>query len=175
MTEAPGDSPFPKLGKMVEQMFSVSQAAIAIYISQIVENILEGSLASKLTISSNTFYARLFEGYGPLSTFTAKIDMARALEILDEETYNTLRILKNIRNEIAHPNVASPPNFDGPAIVKECRKLPGYVDDENCYGLFLGTAASIMVSIDNSEDVKALSEALRGGDPERKSSAQKSP
>lgn len=175
MTEVPEDSLFPKLSKIFEQMYSVSQAAMAIYISQLVENILEGSLSSKLTISSNTFDDRLFKGYGPLSTFTAKIDMARALEIVDEETYNTLRILKNIRNEVAHPDVVSLPNFDSPAIIKECRKLPGYVDDEGCFKLFLGTAASIMVSIDDSEDVKIFSEMLRGIDPERKSSAQKSP
>ena len=101
--------------------------------------------------------------------------MARALEIVDEEIYGILRILKDIRNEAAHPDVASLPSFDSPAIVKECRKLPGYVDDEGCFKLFLGTAASIMVSIDDSEDVKALSEELKGINLEPKSSAQKSP
>ena len=174
MTKAPEDSLFSELSAGLEGLFASSQAAMAIYISQLVENILESSLTRKLTIPSSNFDDRLFKGYGPLSTFTAKIDMARALEIVDEETYNTLRILKSIRNEIAHPDTMSLPNFDGPAIVKECRKLPGYVDDENCFKLFLSTAASIMVSIDDSEGVKIFSEMLKGTDPARKSSAEKS-
>ena len=175
MTEAPEDSPFSKLIDNLDQMFALSQAAMAIYVSQLVENILAEKLASKLAISSNNFKHRIFEGYGPLSTFTAKIDMARALEIVDEETYNTLRILKSIRNEVAHPDTESLPNFDGPAIVKECRKLPGYVDDENCFNLFLEVTASIMVSIDDSEYAKIWSEMLRSVSAARISSAEKSP
>ena len=172
MTDAPEDSSFSKIIAAIEAMFPASQAAMAIYISQLVENILEGSLTSKLTISSNNFNDRLFKGYGPLSTFTAKIDMARALEIVDEETYNYLRILKNIRNEVAHPDdLDSLPNFDSPAIVKECQKLPGYIDEEHCYKQFIRMVASTIVRIDDSEAVKVMAEMLRGTDPERNSSA----
>lgn len=170
-----GLSTFKKVIKAIEQMFPLSQAAMAIFMSQLVENILEDSLTSKLTISSNNFKNQLFEGYGPLSTFTAKIDMVRALEIVDEETYNTLRIIKSIRNEVAHPDTSSFPNFDDEAIVKECRKLPGYIDDENCFKLFLSVTASIIVSIDDSEEVSAFSELIMDSFSEQKSSAQKSP
>ena len=175
MTEAPEDSPFSKLSDGLEGLLASTQAAMAIYVSQLVENILAGKLASKLAIPSNNFKTRLFEGYGPLSTFTAKIDMARALEIVDGETYNTLRILKSIRNEVAHPDTELLPNFDSPAIVEECRKLPGYVDDENCFNLFLDTAGLIMLSIDDSEYAKIWSEMLRGVATAQTSSAEKSP
>ena len=160
MTEVP-ENPFSKLREVFEQMFPVSQAAIAIYISQIVENILEISLTSKLTISSNTFYDRLFKGYGPLNTFTSKIDMARALEIVDEETYNTLRILKSIRYKVAHPAELELPNFDSPAIVEECQKLPGYIDEENCLKQFILVVASTIIIIDDSEAVKVMAEGLK--------------
>lgn len=158
--------------KAFEQMFPLSQAAMAIFTIQVVENILESALTSKLTIPSNTFDDRLFKGYGPLSTFNAKIDMARALEIVDEKTYNTLRILKSIRNEVAHPDTASFPKFETEEIINECRKLPGYIDDENCFKLFINEAASIMVSIDNSKEMVAFTEEMRGVDP---TFVQKSP
>ena len=176
MTETPEDSPTSRLLDGLEGLFDLSQAAMAIFLSQFVENILADKLESKLAISSNNFKNRVFAGYGPLSTFTAKIDMARALEIVDEETYNTLRILKGIRNVVAHPDTEFLPNFDGPAIVEECRKLPGYVDDANCFRLFIDTTASIIVSIDDSEDAKTLSEMLRDipSSSVRKSSAEKS-
>ena len=41
MTEAPENSPFSTMIAGLEAMFPVTQAALAIYISQIVENILE--------------------------------------------------------------------------------------------------------------------------------------
>ena len=174
MTEAPEDSLFSKLSDGLEGLLASTQAAMAIYISQLVENILAGKLASKLAIPSNNFKNRLFEGYGPLSTFTAKIDMARALEIVDEETYNTLRILKSIGNEVAHPDTELLPNFDSPAIVEECRKLPGYVDDENCFSLFGDVVASIIVRMDDSDTVKELAKDLRSITAFRKTSAKKS-
>ncbi len=56
MPEAPEDSPFSELigrsegmSAALTAMFPASQAAMAIYISQLVENILEGSLTSNPT------------------------------------------------------------------------------------------------------------------------------
>lgn len=165
------DSSLSGTFKAIEAMFPVSQAAMAIYTSQLVENILEGSLASKLTISSNNFKDQLFEGYGPLSTFTAKIDIARALGILDEETYRILRIIKTIRNEVAHPDIESLPRFDSEEIVKECQKLPGYIDEEHCFKQFLHVVASVIVVIDDSEPIKIVSEGLKGNYSEQNTSA----
>ena len=173
MTEAPEDLSFSEMRKALKGMLTMGHAAWAIYMSQLVENILADELTSKMAIPSNTFKARIFEGYGPLSSFNAKIDIARALEIVDDETYNTLRILKSIRNEFAHPK--SMPNFDDAAIVKECRKLPGYADDENCFSLFSDVVASIIVRIDDSEDAKGLAEELRGIGAAQKAFAKKSP
>ena len=179
MPEAPEDLSFSELvdeldgfSAGLKGLWASSQAALAIFTSQIVENILEGSLRSELTISSKPFDDRLFKNYGPLSTFSAKIDLAHALDIVDEETYNTLRILKSIRNKVAHPaDLDTLPNFDSPAIVKECRKLPGYVDEKNCFKQFLLVVASTIIRIDDSEAVKGLAEGIKGIDSEQKSSA----
>lgn len=45
---------------------------------------------------------RLFGRSGSLSTFSAKIDMARLLGIVDEEIASDLHRLRKIRNEFAH-------------------------------------------------------------------------
>ena len=160
MTEAPKDLPFSKTSEAAEGMDLLTHTAVAIFMSETVENILTDNIMSKMVFPSNNFRERLFGGYGPLRTFNAKIDIARALEIIDEETYNTLRILKGIRNAFAHPK--SPlPDFYDEAVVKECRKLPGYADDEDCFSLFVDVVASIIIRIEDSEDVKAISELIR--------------
>ncbi len=160
MTEATKDLPFSETREAVKGMDTLTHTAVAIFMSETVENTLTSKIMSKMTISSNNFFDRLFEGYGPLSTFNAKIDIARALAIVDEETYNTLRILKGIRNAFAHPK--SPlPDFDDPEVIKECRKLPSYADDENCFSLFVNVVASIITRIEDSENVIVISELIR--------------
>jgi DNA-binding MltR family transcriptional regulator len=45
---------------------------------------------------------RLFDEYGPLSGFAAKIDLAYALKLIPKKIYDTLRIVKKIRDIFAH-------------------------------------------------------------------------
>jgi len=45
---------------------------------------------------------RLFNGYGPLSTFAARINLAYALRIIDETLKRDLYYIKEIRNHFAH-------------------------------------------------------------------------
>jgi DNA-binding MltR family transcriptional regulator len=57
---------------------------------------------------------RLFDGYGPLSSFSAKIDLSYALQILNKDQYDDLTVIRRIRTQFAHamPLV----NFDSPEI-----------------------------------------------------------
>lgn len=45
---------------------------------------------------------KLYKGYGPLSTFSAKIDTAFALGLVTSEVNKTLNAVKIIRNAFAH-------------------------------------------------------------------------
>jgi hypothetical protein len=47
-------------------------------------------------------YDRLFDGYGPLSTFSSKIDLAYALNLTTSGVHANLIIIKRIRNKFAH-------------------------------------------------------------------------
>lgn len=51
---------------------------------------------------SNNMAERIFDGYGPLSTFSAKIDVAFALDLIDADVHRDLRTIKDIRNCFAH-------------------------------------------------------------------------
>jgi DNA-binding MltR family transcriptional regulator len=78
-------------------------AQIAIVGAAGMEERLEGALLTKLRPLSRQMKDRLFDGYGPLASFSAKIDMAYALEIIPKEIYDTLRNINRIRVAFAHP------------------------------------------------------------------------
>lgn len=45
---------------------------------------------------------RLFDGYGPMSSFSGKIDMAYALQIITKKAYDELTTIRRLRNKFAH-------------------------------------------------------------------------
>ena len=51
---------------------------------------------------NSAMHSRLFEGYGPLSSFSSKIDLAYALNITNDDMHANLGIIKDIRNKFAH-------------------------------------------------------------------------
>jgi hypothetical protein len=65
------------------------------------DNLLQLLLLAHMPPMSNVLAADLFER-GALSTFSAKIDLARALGLIDIATRRDLRAIKNVRNVFAH-------------------------------------------------------------------------
>jgi DNA-binding MltR family transcriptional regulator len=59
-------------------------------------------VARRRTASVDSQAVQFFEGYGPLGTFSARIDIAYFFKLIDPTTYNDLRAIKNIRNTFAH-------------------------------------------------------------------------
>jgi DNA-binding MltR family transcriptional regulator len=60
-------------------------------------------------------------GYGPLSSFRAKIDIAYALGAISQKTRTELSHIKGVRNKFAHSY--RPINFESGSIVKKCQPL----------------------------------------------------
>lgn len=59
--------------------------------------------------NKETLHKRLFRHNGPLSTFSARLDMAFALYLIGEKTRHDLDIIRDIRNDFAHDlEVGSP-------------------------------------------------------------------
>jgi DNA-binding MltR family transcriptional regulator len=65
----------------------------------------------------------LFEGFGPLSTFSAKISACFAMELLDAWKAADLDLVRRIRNEFAHS--LEPRAFSDPKIGKMVGRLEG--------------------------------------------------
>ena len=63
---------------------------------------LERSLKKAMKPLPKKLYARLFEGFGPLSSFASKIIMARALGVITVDHYIELEKIRDIRNTFAH-------------------------------------------------------------------------
>jgi DNA-binding MltR family transcriptional regulator len=64
----------------------------------------------------------LFEGTGPLSTFSAKIKLAYALRLLDDKSVLTADCIRNIRNAFAHADERV--SFDDEKIANLAKNLP---------------------------------------------------
>ena len=82
------------------------------------DNLLQQLLLHALPRMSNTPAASLFDR-GPLGTFSAKIDLARALGLIDTQTRRDLRVIKDVRNVFAHAE--NPVRFASPEVVDNAR------------------------------------------------------
>ena len=75
---------------------------IALTVGARLDAALERALLAKMRELSEAQRTNLFEGYGPLSSFAAKIDVAYALNIFDGALYADLIVIRKIRNAFAH-------------------------------------------------------------------------
>jgi hypothetical protein len=82
---------------------SQAHAGGAIFGAALVEAELERLLLAYMPTVSNNLARRIFEGFGPLNTFSAKIDISRALGLIDDDTHRELGAVQAIRNAYAHP------------------------------------------------------------------------
>jgi DNA-binding MltR family transcriptional regulator len=83
------------------------------------ENFLEDKKATEL----------LFDATGPLSTFSGRIALARALGLIPKAVLNDLLTLKRIRNDFAH--TAAPIDFSIEPIASRCHNLQCQIRDKH--------------------------------------------
>ena len=81
---------------------------------------LKGMLASYM-VNDKRLIKDLFNGQGPLATFSSRINIAFALGKLSKEAKNDLHIIGKIRNEFAR--VSDSIDFETETIKKRCKEL----------------------------------------------------
>ena len=81
---------------------NLSQSATVLVAASILGTELERALKATMRPLDKKLAGRLFKGYGPLSSFSAKIDFAYALKITTLEIHNELHKIRDIRNAFAH-------------------------------------------------------------------------
>jgi hypothetical protein len=86
-----------------EQLKQKDDRGTAIICASMVEDRLRWLLETKFIDGlSETKRDRIFAGYGPLSSFAAKTDIAFALGLVKEEVREQLQLIGQIRNKFAH-------------------------------------------------------------------------
>ena len=123
-----------------------------------IEDWLQSVLKSAMIDLSSKLEDRLFRGYGPLNTFSGKIDIAYALSMFDQTTYNDLRALKDIRNAFAHARDML--HFSSPELTPLFQKLSGWSVAADPATLFTERVHACVDTLKVPLDKRALIEAL---------------
>ena len=96
---------------------------VALVATSVVDQQLEFALLTKMRKLNRKLEDELFTGYGPLSSLSAKIALAYALELIDSPARSRLDKLRKIRNEFAHSDDMNI-SFADPTIQKMMAALP---------------------------------------------------
>ncbi len=139
----------------LKRVLSRTHAGVALAGAAIIEQGLERVLLSRMRKLNRAKRDRLFEGYGPLSTFSAKIDVAFALGLIDPGIYDRLTVVRKVRNKFAHS--VSTLGFDSPEIAALLLNLhpsnQEQTDLENFYLSQLSYIASHLESVETSKSL----------------------
>ncbi len=109
-----------QLNRTFEEVFKQTDRASAIVSSALLEELLERLLLAFL-IDHQSVERDLFDGMSPLSTMSAKINLAYYLGLLEQSEFEDLKLIKNIRNDFAHSFEGI--NFETQRIRDKCLQL----------------------------------------------------
>ena len=105
---------------------SESDRGLALVTAEFFDSTLERLLLSRFAAGLKQrprMIKPLFEGFGPLSTFSAKISVSFAIELLQNWMAADLDLVRRIRNEFAHSLESK--TFSDPTISKIVSQLEG--------------------------------------------------
>ncbi len=108
-----------KFNKMVDDYHSESDRAAGVLAGSFIDEYTKKYLRSIMISDPKT--EEMLNGYGPLSSFSARIDCLYAFGFIDKDVYTNLNIIRKIRNHFAHhPEQTS---FDDSPISDFCSNL----------------------------------------------------
>jgi DNA-binding MltR family transcriptional regulator len=144
---------------MIKLLSQQTEAGNALVIAGLVDDELQKLLLNAMRELSNNLAERLFDGYGPLKDFAAKIDIAFAFKLIDEKTHADLRVIKDVRNKFAHAIRFT--FFSSPEIVKLCAKLSNYKKEGDCQIYFRTRAVECINLIKAATDNQIFRDASK--------------
>jgi hypothetical protein len=140
-----------------------AEASKAIVVAGIVEDWLQTLLLAAGRPLSNTQASLLFDGYGPLATFSARIDVAYFFKLIDEPTCNDLRAIKGVRNTFAHSKAVL--TFESREIVKKADFLTGSKEGGSLRDLYYDRAQVCLDVIRTKMERLLFDSAFEGDNP----------
>lgn len=163
MTEEPkiriGDARPLTTPDYLKMLSEQSEAGNALVLAGLVEDWLQKLLMHSTRSLSNTLATKIYDGYGPLSQFSQKIEIAYIFELIDENVYDELRAIKEIRNRFAHTTVFR--NFKSEEVAKECQRLKGWKKNGDNQMLYLERTKACVEAISKKISLKILVGALK--------------
>ena len=123
------DTSSEDLLKLVLDMGPKMDFASVIVLASRIERTLEFVIEGHMPLMSNKSKRTLFEGYGPLSSFSAKIDVAKASGYITMSQAKVLDTIRAIRNKFAHAEEDL--HLDHPVIAPLAAKLPDAAKTNN--------------------------------------------
>lgn len=114
-----------KLKAIVEPFLDLAKRthfASALTNSAMLEEMLARLIQAHMPKLSNRQKEKLFQTRGPLASFSAKIDIAAAFDLISDDMRRQLHAVRDIRNAFAH--TTDDLNFDSDDAVKLMAKLP---------------------------------------------------
>ncbi len=121
----PSDEAIARSTALVQELNGQSDRGVAIVGVAWIEEALVAAIHAFLE-KDKTAWDRLFRKSGPLSSLSAKIDLARLLAMTSDAIHSDLHILRDVRNEFAHSVLDkddSPLTFQSPRIKDKCLAL----------------------------------------------------
>jgi DNA-binding MltR family transcriptional regulator len=150
-------SPF-ELRERIAKLTAQSHAGGALVAAAIVEEGLQILLLMKMRRLSNAEAEHFFGNYGPVGTFAAKIDIPYAFELIDNDLYNDLKVIKAIRNKFAHAAVET--HFGSAEIIDIAQKFKGWNANLDAASVFQKTIVSCAEQIEAATDRILLAQSL---------------
>jgi DNA-binding MltR family transcriptional regulator len=152
----------PTSADLIETLHILARRADTAYVivaGTALEDVLEMALMAEMRDLSNTFYTQIFKGYGPLSRFAAKIDIAYALKIIDDDLIGDFNAIRAIRNAFAHAREAI--YFGSSELKPHMQKLRGWTEMCDQRALFDERFKGCIDAVSSHVDTAIFVQALR--------------
>jgi DNA-binding MltR family transcriptional regulator len=111
---------FQRDAAILEEVGRQEDRGAAIIAGAFLEDFLFEAISSWL-VDDKKALKGIFEGTGPLATFSAKIEMAYLMGLMSKRSHSSAAAVRKIRNEFAHN--MGPLRFETPLIKGKCQSL----------------------------------------------------
>lgn len=106
---------------IVGMLNTENDRTVALVCSTLIEEALKDAILSRMVQLSRDDSDKLFSGYAPLASMSAKTLIAFALGIIGKKTRQNLQTLRAVRNAFAHAR--APLTFDTIEVAAACKHL----------------------------------------------------
>jgi DNA-binding MltR family transcriptional regulator len=147
------------IADVITELSQAVQPGAVLLSAAVLEDRLEQLMLIKMRTLSNDKAKQIFRR-GPLRSLAAKIDLAYAFELIDDELYQDLTVIRDIRNEFAHSITSV--SFDSPEVIAHVKKFKGWSTKLDGWGFFKARVKSCLDQINAKQEQGLFAHALHG-------------